>query len=137
VALFFATYCTYIEGRKSSVYTNDEARNSHIYIYLITLRREADCTPGSFWNKYKVQYGSLVSFAVFFPSRSDITVVCKGMQFIQYPLDRHTCYLKFSSCKYQEEVKINKWMAPSLPHPSPNPSPTNSIFHLSKARIGK
>lgn len=32
--------------------------------------------------------------------RSDITVVCKGMQFVQYPLDRHTCYLKFSSCKY-------------------------------------
>lgn len=33
--------------------------------------------------------------------RSDLTVVCKGMNFALYPFDSHTCYLKLTSCKYK------------------------------------
>ena len=31
--------------------------------------------------------------------RSDITIVCKGMQFPDYPMDHHVCLLKLSSCE--------------------------------------
>ena len=32
--------------------------------------------------------------------RSDITIVCKGMQFSRFPLDEHKCLFKLSSCEY-------------------------------------
>ena len=35
-----------------------------------------------------------------FFSRSDITIVCKGMQFSRFPLDEHKCLFKLSSCEY-------------------------------------
>ena len=31
--------------------------------------------------------------------RSDITVVCKAMEFGQFPLDKHKCYFILTSCK--------------------------------------
>ena len=34
--------------------------------------------------------------------RSDIIIVCKRMQFSRFPLDRHKCLFKLSSC----ELKI-------------------------------
>ena len=34
--------------------------------------------------------------------RSDITIVCKGMQFSRYPLDTHSCMFKLSSCKFKQ-----------------------------------
>ena len=36
----------------------------------------------------------------FFLYRSDITIVCKGMQFSRFPLDEHKCLFKLSSCEY-------------------------------------
>ena len=35
-----------------------------------------------------------------FFSRSDITIVCKAMEFALYPLDNHKCYLILTSCKF-------------------------------------
>ena len=32
-------------------------------------------------------------------SRSDVTVVCRDMEFSRYPLDTHVCQFKLSSCK--------------------------------------
>ena len=32
--------------------------------------------------------------------RSDITVVCKAMEFGQFPLDSHDCYFLLTSCRY-------------------------------------
>ena len=37
--------------------------------------------------------------------RSDITVVCKAMEFGLYPLDNHKCYLILTSCKYGQLQK--------------------------------
>ena len=31
--------------------------------------------------------------------RSDITIVCKAMEFGQFPLDNHKCYLMLTSCE--------------------------------------
>ena len=31
--------------------------------------------------------------------RSDITVVCKAMEFGQFPLDHHKCYFILTSCR--------------------------------------
>ena len=37
--------------------------------------------------------------------RSDITVVCKAMEFGLYPLDNHKCYLILTSCKCGQLLK--------------------------------
>ena len=31
--------------------------------------------------------------------RSDITVVCRAMEFGQFPLDSHDCYFMLTSCE--------------------------------------
>ena len=36
---------------------------------------------------------------VYYKVRSDITIVCKAMEFALYPLDNHKCYLILTSCK--------------------------------------
>ena len=36
---------------------------------------------------------------VYYKVRSDITIVCKAMEFALYPLDNHKCYLMLTSCK--------------------------------------
>ena len=38
--------------------------------------------------------------------RSDITVVCKAMEFGQFPLDSHDCYFLLTSCTYLGRRKI-------------------------------
>jgi len=35
--------------------------------------------------------------AVYYKVRSDVTIVCRGMNFALYPFDRHVCYLKLTS----------------------------------------
>ena len=40
-------------------------------------------------------------------ARSDITIVCKGMQFPDYPMDHHICALKLSSCEAKHWILIN------------------------------
>ena len=39
--------------------------------------------------------------AVYYKVRSDVTIVCRGMNFALYPFDRHVCYLKLTSCKFE------------------------------------
>ena len=39
--------------------------------------------------------------AVYYKVRSDVTIVCRGMNFALYPFDRHVCYLKLTSCKFK------------------------------------
>ena len=49
------------------------------------------------------QVGALEIFRdkrVYYKVRSDITIVCKAMEFALYPLDNHKCYLILTSCKY-------------------------------------
>ena len=40
-----------------------------------------------------------ILFVINFIIRSDITVVCKAMEFGQFPLDKHKCYFILTSCK--------------------------------------
>jgi len=40
--------------------------------------------------------------SVYYKIRSDITIVCKGMQFPDYPMDHHVCLLKLSSYGYDD-----------------------------------
>ena len=37
---------------------------------------------------------------IFLNFRSEVTVVCRDMQFSRYPLDSHVCQFKLSSCKF-------------------------------------
>ena len=46
-------------------------------------------------------YGGIHQGHIF---RSDITVVCKAMEFGLYPLDNHKCYLILTSCEYLSHV---------------------------------
>ena len=39
--------------------------------------------------------------AVYYKVRSDVTIVCRGMNFALYPFDRHVCYLKLTSCEFE------------------------------------
>ena len=53
------------------------------------------------WKLFKV--GALEIFRdkrVYYKVRSDITIVCKAMEFALYPLDNHKCYLILTSCKW-------------------------------------
>ena len=36
--------------------------------------------------------------------RSEVVVTCRGMVFSRYPLDRHTCLLRLSSCEYHHII---------------------------------
>ena len=50
-----------------------------------------------------IEVGALEIFSdkrVYYKVRSDITIVCKAMEFALYPLDNHKCYLILTSCKY-------------------------------------
>ena len=44
------------------------------------------------------RFSQLGALAGYF--RSDITVVCKAMEFGQFPLDSHDCYFLLTSCRY-------------------------------------
>ena len=44
--------------------------------------------------------------AVYYKVRSDVTIVCRGMNFALYPFDRHVCYLKLTSCKLNKILLI-------------------------------
>ncbi|XP_023341303.1 gamma-aminobutyric acid receptor subunit pi isoform X2 [Eurytemora carolleeae] len=41
--------------------------------------------------------------SIYYKVRSDITIVCKGMVFLQYPMDKHSCFFKLSSYGYEED----------------------------------
>ena len=49
-----------------------------------------------------------------FSFRSDITVVCKAMEFGQFPLDKHKCYFMLTSCKFSKNfflhARISFWL---------------------------
>jgi len=52
------------------------------------------------------QVGALEIFKsgqVYYKVRSDITVVCKAMEFGQFPLDKHKCYFMLTSFGYDSE----------------------------------
>jgi len=60
------------------------------------------------------QVGALEIFKdkrVYYKVRSDITIVCKAMEFGLYPLDNHKCYLKLTSFGYdsQHMSLAGKW----------------------------
>ncbi|XP_023341302.1 gamma-aminobutyric acid receptor subunit pi isoform X1 [Eurytemora carolleeae] len=50
-------------------------------------------------------YSMLCHSTVYFVQHkgSDITIVCKGMVFLQYPMDKHSCFFKLSSYGYEED----------------------------------
>lgn len=55
------------------------------------------------------QVGALEIFKdgrVYYKVRSDITVVCKAMEFGQFPLDKHKCYFILTSFGYDSEHLI-------------------------------
>jgi len=45
---------------------------------------------------------------VYYKVRCDITIVCKAMEFRQYPLDRHNCYLLLTSFGYDSKLMTLK-----------------------------
>jgi len=57
------------------------------------------------------QVGALEIFEnglVYYKVRSDITVVCKAMEFGQFPLDKHKCYFILTSFGYDSEHMVLK-----------------------------
>jgi len=50
----------------------------------------------------------LQDHSVYYKVRSDITIVCKGMQFSRFPLDQHRCLFKLSSFGYDiSQLKLS------------------------------
>ena len=42
--------------------------------------------------------------SLYYKTRSEVTLMCGGMEFSLYPLDHHVCNFMLSSCEYEHIV---------------------------------
>ena len=86
-----------LKNTKNMTPNSCSVRPEKFHPYTLTkIRHRNKCTP------MVSKVGALEIFRdkrVYYKVRSDITIVCKAMEFALYPLDNHKCYLILTSCK--------------------------------------